>query len=619
MKKLLGLCAFLLMQLIGNANTYWVWTEEQFRGVNNGVVAGDEINLMGSEITLTSTIEFKGGVHYQSGNDWTVLSGFKKITDWQLYSSNIYYTQLSQEEVNIVTMNGAMQAMGRYPNSGYLTYIGNAGAGTIWGPYYLPTNFTGAEAVVRKKRYLLDRHIIKYQGHDYLEFNLPYYHGNNSNEATPGNGFFIQGHFATLDKAGEWYFDKSTKRLYMVLEGNTEVKVAIPNKLVDIRNTAYVKIDKLGFEGADTLVNTGGSTSIIFDKCSFSKGGSGITGAYTDNIQVWDSKMHDLLSWGIDIEIGGNNTTIKRCDIWNIGLIPGMGNSGNGTYSAISIAGDNTYVEYNTIKNVGYHAINFHGSVVYIRKNLIDGYCVTKDDGGAIYTFCEGVEVFHDRYVSNNIILNGIGNSDGAMGNGDPNGEAAALYNDGYANHTVYMNNFLAGGKWVGYLNSPNKDNTFIGNVVYNFLIGVAINAYVDRDSGQIRGLDMRYNMIVSKDSGQIALLMNQFFAKEPFGRYGNISYNLYVRPVNQGRIIEVDGVRLSLQEWKLLGQDIGTQQSNIHTNNPDNFRMEYNATDNPKTIHLEGVYQGMWGELYSDQITIAPWSGVILLKIEIT
>lgn len=617
MNKLLWVLVTLLMQVRGNTTTYWAWTEEQFRAIP--LTSGDEMNFMGSEITFSSTIEFKGGVHYQSGNDWTVLSGFKKITDWQLYSGNIYYTQLNQDEVNIVTMNGAIQAMGRYPNSGYLTYTGNAGNGTIWGPYYLPTNFTGAEAVVRKKRYLLDRHIIKYQGHDYLEFELPYYHGNNDHEPTPGNGFFIQNHLATLDKTGEWYYDKNSKRLYMVLEGNPEVKVAVPKKLINIRNTAYVKIDKLGFEGADTLVNTGGSTGILFGNCSFSNGGSGLTGAYTDNIQVLDSKIHDLTSWGINIEIGGNNTTIRRCDIQNIGLIPGMGNSGDGTYSAISISGDNTYVEYNTLKNIGFNAINFHGSVVYVRKNVIDGYCVTKDDGGALYTFAKEGEIFHDRYVTNNIVLNGIGNPDGALGNGDLNGEAAGIYNDGYANHTVYMNNFLSAGSWVGFLNSPNQNNSFIGNIMYDFLIGTAINAYADRESGKIRGLDMRYNIIVSRTSKQIALIMNQFFAKEPYTNYGNISYNVYLRPVDQGKIVQVDGQNLSLQEWKSLGQDVGTQQPDIHTNSPDNFLMAYNASDEPKVIHFNGTYQGMWGELYNNEMTISPWSGVVIIKIEIT
>jgi hypothetical protein len=81
MKKLLGLFALLLMQQIGNTRTYWAWTEEEFRSYH--LVSGDEMNFMGSKITFKSTMEWVGGVHYQSGNDHTVLSGFEKINNWQ--------------------------------------------------------------------------------------------------------------------------------------------------------------------------------------------------------------------------------------------------------------------------------------------------------------------------------------------------------------------------------------------------------------------------------------------------------------------------------------------------------------------------------------------------------
>jgi hypothetical protein len=227
------------------------------------------------------------------------------------------------------------------------------------------------------------------------------------------------------------------------------------------------------------------------------------------------------------------------------------------------------------------------------------------------------------RYVSSNIILNAIGCPDGATGNGDTTGEAAGLYMDGRTNHVVLSGNFLANGPWVGILNSPSSDNSYISNVAYNFSCGVAINEYY----GFTRNMTFRFNLIIARHPWQNCMLYNQFFDKEPFTNYGDFSYNLYSRPINQGKTFDIRGnnyagaewVMLTLDEWKRLGQDVGSQQPDIHTDDVSKIIMDYNASDVPKDIYLNGQCQGMWGELYEGKFTMAPWSGAVLIKITIT
>jgi hypothetical protein len=56
------------------------------------------------------------------GNANPVISGFTTLTTWNLASGNIYWASLSFSQVQMVTLDGQVKGIGRYPNNGYLTY-----------------------------------------------------------------------------------------------------------------------------------------------------------------------------------------------------------------------------------------------------------------------------------------------------------------------------------------------------------------------------------------------------------------------------------------------------------------------------------------------------------------
>jgi hypothetical protein len=114
----------------------------------------------------------------------------------------------------MVTINGSAKGMGRYPNSGYLKYENNAENTSIT-DYELTSspNWTGAEIVMRKYRFILDRHTVTNHSGTTLNYSTSTAYGNNSAyKPWKGNGYFFQNHMQTLDQFGEWYFNKTTKR-----------------------------------------------------------------------------------------------------------------------------------------------------------------------------------------------------------------------------------------------------------------------------------------------------------------------------------------------------------------------------------------------------------------------
>jgi hypothetical protein len=83
------------------------------------------------------------------------------------------------------------------------------------------------------------------------------------------------------------------------------------------------------------------------------------------------------------------------------------------------------------------------------------------------------------------------------------------------------------------------------------------------------------------------------------------------------GGIIQAQNRRFySLDKWKELSrQDWSTKKTPIIVTDPNNIRFEYNATRTPKTIVLNSTYLDVRGIIYSNSVTLAPYTSVILLK----
>ena len=105
---------------------------------------------------------------YGSGSK-PVITSLVTLTNWISKNNGIYesYNSSLGSTLNTVLLNGVEQQLGRYPNSnaadnGYLTFESHVGKTSITDNQLTSAiNWTGAELVIRSRRWVLDRNLIK--------------------------------------------------------------------------------------------------------------------------------------------------------------------------------------------------------------------------------------------------------------------------------------------------------------------------------------------------------------------------------------------------------------------------------------------------------------------------
>ena len=144
---------------------------------------------------------------------------------------------------------------------------------------------------------------------------------------------------------------------------------------------------------------------------------------------------------GIKLHGDHVNPTITNNKISNIGLIIGMGGSGDGNYIGMYIEGQGSIIQHNIIENTGYIGINFGGSNTLISYNLINGFNLVKSDGGGIYTYVGTGTPSSNLKVTNNIVLNGKGYGGGLSEGAD---NASGIYLDDCTEDVEVLYNSVA-------------------------------------------------------------------------------------------------------------------------------------------------------------------------------
>ncbi|MEO5997872.1 MAG: PA14 domain-containing protein, partial [Chitinophagaceae bacterium] len=352
-----------------NASTPWR-TISKLNSVMSGMQAGDaalfnrgdvfdgSINFSTSGITLSA---------YGNGNK-PVVNGFSTLSNWTSIGNGVWQASCpSGDRVNMVAMNGAPQAMGRYPNitepkRGYNIFEAHNGTFQIT-DYQLSgsINWTGAEVVIRKNNWVLDRCLITNHS------------GNNINYVTPtahvpldNYGYFIQNSPQTLDQLGEWYFDPAQRVLKMYFGSNNpnsyEVKASTVNTLVSISGKSNIIIDNLSFVGGDDYgLKLEYSQNIRVQNCSVDL--SGTQAVSSLNVSSFNFESNSITNTNNDALdcYGTSNSTIRNNTIKNTGMLVGMGQSGNQQYNGILLEGPGNTIELNSVVNTGYSGITFAG------------------------------------------------------------------------------------------------------------------------------------------------------------------------------------------------------------------------------------------------------------------
>jgi len=554
-----------------------------------------------------------------------IITGFTTVTAWTNLGSNIWESTnavSSLSSTSMVVINGVNTPMGRYPNSGWLTYQSLVGKTSITSSSLSGSpNWTGAEVVIRKQRFIIDRNPITAQSGGTLTYTSgsPYV-------GTANYGFFIQNDARTLDAQNEWYYNPSTKKIRVYSTTTpSNVQVATKDTLVYMKFRNYITFDNLTIQGSnkDAFVILA-SSYVTIQNCSIDFSG---TDAIWGN-QNWGSSSGSFILKNSTIAHTNNNAInlaseftgalISHNTIKNTGMIVGMGGSGDGTYEAVLAGANNAIIEYNEIDSTGYVGITFDGNNTIVRNNFLNGFCLMKIDGAGIYTWNGAGQVAATgQKITNNIVINGIGSNAGTSTTGNP--IAHGIYLDwGTANMEVSGNsiaNCTHSGLYIhDAFNLNIRNNTSFNNGQFQIL-------FASFDAGvPIRTDILKNNVFVSKAATQVIGSFQT--VADDIRSFGTLDSNYWARPVDDNMAINysiknyASSANVTLAQWQTYsGQDPHSKKSPKTTTNINDLRFEYNPTSANKTVTLDGNYVDVKNVSYNGTITLAPYTSAVLIR----
>ena len=591
---------------------------------------------------------------YGTGN-LPEITGFVTITGWTLTGVGIYSSvaiSTAPNRLSIVTINGALTGMGRFPNftatnKGYLSYqsVGTLSAGDTSltsSQLTSTTNWTGAQIIVRKNRWVLDTGRVKSQVGTKVSYRNPAVASGdvwsgvtNTYPGKANYGFFFQDDPRTIDTFGEWYWNNASKRLQVFFgnlnPGSYTIKVSAQDTLVHCGGyggrtaRSNIKFSYLRFTGAGYAALIAKDASNIFiSNCEFEYNFDAVKMWYVANALVENSTVRNCLNTGIRLQGRADRAvTVRFNTIVKCGLIPGMGRSGDdGQGAAMFVDGLGVTVNNNRIDSIGFNGIDWRGSTVLVEKNYITNTNSEKNDGGAIYTY--GGSGKTNRTVSNNIIITTIG---AAAGTSNTSGDARGIYIDGASDVNITSNSISSTNGEGIFLNNSKRVN-ILTNMVYNTKAGISMNR-LDSDTSQVRNNTVKENIIYP-----VALTQNNFFywngmlntptvitiqqdmrliAVFDSNYYrDNVTnpFDYYYHLTPGGTF--VDPASLKLAAWKtFIAGDAASVAIPTTT-----FVPFYNTTNAPIVTTLGGTYKDVYGVTYVGSITIPAYSSVLLTKL---
>lgn len=552
---------------------------------------------------------------YGSGNK-PVISGFTTISSWTSVGNGLYDANVLTESsaINMVTMDGAFQVMGKYPkgNSGYLA-ITSGSTSSIESPALAAVpNFTGGEIVWRPYHWALWRGTVKDQSPSSVSFTpFPATSGGDVELPQPGYGFFFQNHPNACTSLGEWAYNSSSHKITMYFgasgPGTHVVKVSLIEDLVDLYQRSYINFDNIALQGANTetfsIIN---SNNIVINACDISFSGYNAVKANSEcsNITVANCNISYSNFNGI-VASASPAWTITANTITNTAAVAGMGGSGEGQYFGMKDIGSNSVIKNNNVISTGYVPICFQGTKVLVQNNFIDTFCTVKDDGGGIYF---GGYSFAGSKVIGNIVLNGIGISRGTP---DPDLRAHGIYADDGASDVEIGNNTSAFNGNSGIYNHGSYNLSIYNNTLFDNKIS-ALKYYNDRNT--IANITLTGNIFFAKTTSQFTLRSSGGTAN-PKRFFNAADNNYWCRPLNESNHIETSSGNYDLAKWKnFTGKESNSHSTPIKITDIKKIRFEYNATSSTKVVNLETTYIDVKGKKYSGALSLAPYSSVILM-----
>ena len=483
----------------------------------SSLLPGDSILFKSGDVFYGSLVANSSGsvskriviASYGNGSK-PLLSGFLLPRGWTDNGNGIWETQLPivKNNLNLVSINNQPQALGRYPNidagnGGYLNCETVNGTTSFTDNQLTSAiNWTGADVVMRKVRWILD--ICKITAHSGGTISYTNPVTVNTYPGRENFGYFIQNDPRTLDNFGEWFLNKSTRKLQVYFgddaPANHIVQIGLVDSVINLGSNSHITVDNIAVEGGNVYgIYAKNGNDVTIKNCIVQNCGDFAIYIWNiPNTKVEYNQINNVLNNGIYV----NNETVVPTNVTNnyaknIALIPGMGESGDNTYNGIFINGNQLLIEYNRVDSTGYNAIEFQGNDVMVAHNFVTEFCTVKDDGGGIYTYANNVTNSSEpnRVIKSNIILNTTGNAKGAIYGTDrltPQ-DARGIYMDGGTTSINVIDNSIANCVGSGMYYSCAQDIYTRGNTTFNTIAGIMMSRFPNQQL--VRNLTIQKNI----------------------------------------------------------------------------------------------------------------------------
>ncbi|MDP4283530.1 MAG: right-handed parallel beta-helix repeat-containing protein [Bacteroidota bacterium] len=540
-----------------------------------------------------------------------VITGFTTVSSWTNLGSNIWESTSAVSTLpytNMVVINGVNTAMGRYPNTGYLTYQSHSGNSSITSSGLLGSpNWTGAELAMFVSTYTIGRYPIISQSGGKV-----YYNANPGDESVQfdGQGFIIQNDARTLDVQNEWYYDPSTKKLKIYSTSSpTGVQISTIETTISLNGKSYITFDNISFQGSNTsTLGLISSTNITIQNCDFNYAGidaiHGDWGAPANNLIVSNCSFNHSNNCGIDLTSDYNQAVFQNNNVRNSGIIPFMMSSGGGASQGMNVQGQGNNIAYNIVDSSGYNGIRFWGNNAIVQNNFINNSCLLLKDGGGIYTYNGYPNTIQTGMkVLNNIVLNSTTDA-GIYLDDKSNGIEVSGNTVGNCNTGIYLHN--------------NHEISVHNNTIYNSSnTGLLIDTY--DASVTLANIDIRNNIFFERNTTPNNRAAHFYLLNGTMPSTFTLDNNYYARPIDDNLTIETHfgGYNdITLAGWRSLsGRDVNSKKSPKTITDVNDLRFEYNATSSSKTVALDANYIDVTGKSYPGSITLAPFTSSVLIR----
>ncbi len=284
--------------------------------------------------------------------------------------------------------------------------------------------------------------------------------------------FFALNVLEELDVPGEWYVDRTLKRLYyypsVPLRGSSLVLATLTEPLVKMDGVNYVKLVNLAFEYSH---------------------GNGLVLQNTQHVEIEGCVVSNSAGGGIAVT--GSDNTVRSCDVFNLGRDGISLNGGDRksltmarnlainnhihdygifqrTYApGIGVAGCGQMVRNNRIHDAPHNAILYGGNEHLFERNEIYRVVMETGDAGAIYT---GRDWTSQGNVLRHNFIHNLGAGDSRLEN------TMGIYlDDCDSGDTIEGNVFYHAGRAI--MIGGGRDNPVLNNLIVDCSTGLHIDA----------------------------------------------------------------------------------------------------------------------------------------------